>query len=48
MSQAKKNTRVETDSMGPVKVPAQHYWGSQTQRSLQHFAIGNENMPLDS
>ena len=46
MSQAKKNTRVETDSMGSVKVPAQHYWGSQTQRSLQHFAIGNENMPL--
>jgi len=46
MSHAKKNTRVETDSMGLVEVPAQHYWGSQTQRSLQHFAIGNENMPL--
>ncbi|MFM2322484.1 MAG: fumarate hydratase class [Pseudomonadota bacterium] len=46
MPQQTKNTRIETDSMGAVEVPAKHYWGSQTQRSLQHFAIGNEQMPL--
>lgn len=32
--------------MGPIEVPAHHYWGSQTQRSLHHFAIGHEAMPL--
>ena len=37
--------RVETDSMGPVEVPADHYWGAQTQRSLQHFAVGTDRMP---
>ena len=30
-------TRTETDSLGPVEVPAGHYWGAQTQRSLIHF-----------
>lgn len=35
-------TRTETDSMGPVAVPAAHYWGAQTARSLQHFPIGGE------
>ena len=38
-------TRVETDSMGPIEVPAEHYWGAQTQRSLHHFAIGEDRMP---
>lgn len=38
-------TRVETDSMGAVEVPADRYWGAQTQRSLHHFAIGDERMP---
>ncbi|MFM9072622.1 MAG: class II fumarate hydratase [Cyanobium sp.] len=38
-------TRVETDSLGPVEVPAHHYWGAQTQRSLQLFPFG-EKMPL--
>lgn len=33
-------TRIETDSMGAVDVPAEHYWGAQTQRSLHHFDIG--------
>ena len=33
-------TRIETDSMGPIEVPADRYWGAQTQRSVQHFAIG--------
>ncbi|MFV2065281.1 MAG: class II fumarate hydratase [Chloroflexota bacterium] len=43
-------TRTETDSMGPVEVPSDRYWGAQTQRSLHHFAIGDasaERMPLD-
>src|SRR5690606_18976838 len=34
--------RVEQDSMGPIEVPAQHYWGAQTQRSIQHFPIGRD------
>jgi fumarate hydratase class II len=38
-------TRKETDSMGEVDVPANHYWGAQTARSLIHFAIGNDHMP---
>ncbi len=40
------NVRVETDSFGPIDVPADHYWGAQTQRSLQNFRIGGETMPL--
>ncbi len=39
-------TRIETDSSGPVEVPAAHYWGAQTQRSLVHFAIGSQTMPM--
>ncbi len=38
-------TRHETNSMGGIDVPADHYWGAQTQRSLVHFAIGNDRMP---
>jgi fumarate hydratase class II len=38
-------TRTETDSLGPVEVPADHYWGAQTQRSLIHFSIGDDLMP---
>src|SRR5215471_14539043 len=37
--------RIESDSMGKIEVPADHYWGAQTQRSLIHFAIGRETMP---
>ena len=37
--------RIESDSMGPIEVPADHYWGAQTERSLHHFAIGTETMP---
>ncbi|MEM7170713.1 MAG: class II fumarate hydratase [Pseudomonadota bacterium] len=44
MSAAVK-TRLETDSMGALKVPADRYWGAQTQRSLQNFKIGGETMP---
>ena len=39
-------TRIETDSLGPIEVPANAYWGAQTQRSLINFAIGDERMPL--
>src|ERR1700754_1966116 len=38
-------TRVESDSMGAIEVPAEHYWGAQTQRSLIHFSIGDDHMP---
>ncbi|MGW5328062.1 class II fumarate hydratase [Streptomyces sp. NPDC004014] len=38
-------TRRETDSMGGVDVPADRYWGAQTQRSLIHFSIGDDHMP---
>src|SRR3954468_6416636 len=38
-------TRVETDTFGPIEVPADRYWGAQTQRSLQNFRIGEERMP---
>src|SRR4029078_1050231 len=39
--------RTETDSFGPIEVDDEHYWGAQTQRSLEHFAIGTERMPLE-
>ena len=39
--------RIEFDSMGQVKVPAERLWGAQTQRSLIHFSIGNDHMPLE-
>ena len=38
-------TRTETDSMGEIAVPAERYWGAQTQRSLTNFKIGGEKMP---
>ncbi|HEY2466376.1 MAG TPA: class II fumarate hydratase [Terracidiphilus sp.] len=40
-------TRRETDSMGAIEVPAEHYWGAQTQRSLIHFSIGDDRMPIE-
>ena len=39
-------TRTETDTFGPIEVPADRYWGAQTQRSLQNFKIGWEKQPL--
>jgi fumarate hydratase, class II len=39
-------TRTETDSFGPIEVPADRYWGAQTQRSLENFRIGGERMPI--
>ena len=41
-----KATRVERDSMGTIEVPADRYWGAQTERSLENFPIGTERMPL--
>src|ERR1700733_2292611 len=39
--------RIETDSMGEVKVPADKYWGAQTQRSLENFKIGGDRFPKE-
>jgi fumarate hydratase class II len=40
-------SRVEFDSMGEVRVPSERLWGAQTQRSLIHFSIGNDRMPIE-
>lgn len=40
-------TRIETDSMGNIAVPADKYWGAQTERSLHHFNIGQDIMPRE-
>jgi fumarate hydratase class II len=40
-------TREERDSLGPVEVPVDAYWGAQTQRALTYFAIGADRMPLE-
>jgi len=45
--QSPANTRIETDSMGAIEVPADRYWGAQTQRSLHHFNIGHDRMPRE-
>ncbi|MGB6551990.1 MAG: class II fumarate hydratase [Candidatus Binataceae bacterium] len=39
------SVRVESDSMGAIEVKSDRYWGAQTERSLLHFAIGNDRMP---
>jgi len=41
-----RDVRIESDTMGEVEVPADKYWGAQTQRSLENFPIGDERMPL--
>jgi fumarate hydratase, class II len=38
--------RTETDSFGPIEVPADRYWGAQTERSRQNFRIGHDRMPM--
>lgn len=40
-------TRVESDSMGEIEVPNDKYWGAQTERSLHHFNIGQDIMPVE-
>jgi fumarate hydratase class II len=46
MTQTRQRTRVETDSFGPIDVPADRYWGAQTERSLRNFRIGTERIPI--
>ena len=41
------NYRIEKDSIGPVEVPADVYWGAQTQRSKENFKIGGQRMPIE-
>ena len=41
-----RDIRIESDTMGEVEVPADKYWGAQTQRSVENFPIGDERMPL--
>ena len=45
MNKQSPATRTETDSFGPIEVPANRYWGAQTERSLENFKIGTEHMP---
>jgi len=48
MSEAKaKNVRLEKDTMGTLEVPADCYWGAQTQRSLENFKIGHDHFPRE-
>src|SRR5258708_7552678 len=42
-----RSTRTETDSFGPIDVPADRYWGAQTERSRQNFRIGRDRMPIE-
>jgi fumarate hydratase class II len=46
MTRTPKWSRIETDSFGPIEVPADRYWGAQTERSLRNFRIGTERMPI--
>src|SRR5918998_4644545 len=39
--------RTESDSMGQIEVPGDRYWAAQTQRSLHHFSIGKDIMPIE-
>ena len=39
-------TRTETDTFGPIEVPAERFWGAQTERSRRNFRIGDERMPV--
>jgi fumarate hydratase, class II len=47
MTRSDDTTRRETDSLGAVDVPAHRYWGAQTQRSLHHFDIADDQMPAE-
>ena len=47
MGETGSAVRAESDSMGSVHVPADRYWGAQTERSLHHFSIGDDRMPVE-
>jgi fumarate hydratase class II len=40
-------TRTESDAFGPLEIPADKFWGAQTERSLHNFRIGSERMPIE-
>ncbi len=44
-AESRVETRTESDTFGPIEVPAHRYWGAQTQRSIQNFRIGTERQP---
>src|SRR5579875_946830 len=46
-TEAQRAVRIETDTMGPIEVPATRYWGAQTARSLMYFAIGEDRIPRE-
>src|SRR6201996_4616670 len=46
MASSNTPTRTETDSFGPIDVPADRYWGAQTERSRRNFRIGQDRMPM--
>jgi fumarate hydratase class II len=46
MHESGRGTRTENDTFGPIDVPAERLWGAQTQRSLEHFRISGERMPV--
>src|SRR5262249_51635624 len=45
-TKTRTSTRTESDTFGPIEVPADRYWGAQTERSRQNFRIGSERMPI--
>src|SRR5437016_14438795 len=45
MTKMRAATRIETDTFGPIEVPADRYWGAQTERSRRNFRIGEERIP---
>src|SRR6266496_4913074 len=47
MADQAQDTRTESDSMGTIEVPADRYWGAQTQWSLHHVASGDDRMPVE-
>ncbi len=47
MATTTTRTRIERDSMGPIEVPADRYWGAQTARSLIYFSIGRDRLPIE-
>src|SRR3954452_14288550 len=48
MEKMSSNTRTESDSFGPIEVPADAYWGAQTERSIGNFPFGpREQMPVE-
>ena len=48
MAMSQPIMRKETDSMGEIQVPADRYWGAQTQRSLIYFSIGKDLIPIET